>query len=161
MDKLLNWEKPVKTAVSLLIFDIVSVGFICLSKNIFTLLLVIAMFHFAVLKLKGEKKGNNDEECRTKMIYFVYDELNNAFDFTRKIMYLEEPHKVIIVILTCLILACLGKCLSSFIIILIAINLYVIFRFAGIKDRASAGYEKVYKIVGDNAKKYIPTYKEE
>lgn len=106
------------------------------------------------------KKGENKEECYKKIIFFVYDYLNKFFDYTRHLMYVEDPYLLGGVMVSCIALAIIGKCFSSVIILLIAFNIFVIIQFNGIKDKIAETYKKVTKQVGEMADKFIPSYKE-
>ena len=108
---------------------------------------------------KQEKNGDKQKLYQT-VITLAYDYVNKFFDFSRKLMYLEEPLKLAVVVLLIFILAILGQYLSTLWIVFIAFNIYVVLGFGNIRQKISDIFQKTSKTVSDSADKYIPKYQE-
>lgn len=76
-------------------------------------------------------------------------------------MYMDDYKSLLLVVGLCFILANLGKVFSTFAILLVAFNVYVILGFGGIKDKIKTTSGEIYNKASDACKKYIPRYTED
>lgn len=76
-------------------------------------------------------------------------------------MYLEDKKCAVLTAVLCLLFANLGKIFSTFTVLLIAFNIYVILGFGGIKDKIKTTYKQVYDKGAEACQKFIPRYNEE
>ena len=109
-----------------------------------------------------EKQENCEKcvECTKAALPIIYDYANKALDFTRRIMYLENMNEVIATFLSLILIANLGKYLSTGIILIIAFNVYIILRYPGLQRKLIQNSKDLYNKLIQLVDKYIPKFDE-